>query len=533
MAVSDLEDLFVDIGDADAMVNAVVGDMRMPAFVRWFVPWMAMDGAIDRGDRRRLETFLARGISAPWDPGRLERLKALADLIPDISDRRSELESSAARLIAGETLDDDGVRVLRLIIERLLQLGEFDLVSELIDTLDRAEFDTVVESSGASLRLELRRLMAEYQAEWPANEAMRSALLDGLGDGMPERPSILDDVADRDRIDHLSDEDQLAIRLYLAATRQYEPPSQLFWALLARGIQDFHEAEVAKQMFERAVAAPMADDALRGFVLMMSTACFDIDNPDDQARLELVMARLRQDFEQPLGRASAVVMSAILATRAGRETDLSAVDDAARELDADWIAASLRLVHASREGTAQLRRLLESMPTDTMIDPYMIPEILLSLRSAGMSSEAELVAEVAREQVLDDMLRSWSAVDGWAVRQVLDLCQALDEEGCFQTSWRDEMAEAFRANEISLRILLLDAELRGDWDTARDTAAAIAAERPKIYDIYWRLGRAEARLGNDAAAADALDIFVRYCGDSLYLREARELLAKLNEEGAD
>ncbi len=530
-AVADLEELCVSTEKADAMIMGVLDDDRLSTFAHWYVPWRALDTAFERGNRKRLEWWLQSDRSKDWRPSLRQRTERLLKGLPLPSDGMATIENIAV-LLLGDPLDDVDVRVLRRLTERLMQLGEFEKVAEIVGLLADAEFETVVESRGAALRLELRRLMAEYEAERPATEAMRDALLEGMGDIIFERPQVLDDVPDTDRLDHLSGNGALAVRLYLAATRQYEPQNQLFWALLARGIQDFHDGEIARQMLERALEAEIRDDALPGIVMMMSTACFDIDDPDDQARLEEKLASLRDDFGRPLSRASAVVVSAMVATRAGREVNLSAVDEAAKELDAEWVAHRLELIKARREGKSRLRRHLESMPTDMLLNPVMIPEILPALRLVGMNSEADLVAEVGRELVRDEVLRSWSTVDGWAARQVLDLCEGLGDEGCIPVTWRDEMVKAFNANEISLRIQLVDAELREDWKTARDTAAAIVAKKPKIYDLYWRLGRAEARLGNDDAAVDALSTFVRYCGDSMYLADANALLVALRRAKA-
>jgi hypothetical protein len=525
-AVVDLEDLCVSVSKADAMVIAVLDDDRLSAFAQGFVPWMAMDTAFVRGNRMRLEWWLASDHSAGWKQSERKRIERMIEGLPLPTDETSEIENAAV-LLLGDPLDDMAVRALRQFTKRLMQLGEFQKVREIIGLLADAEFDTVVENSGAELRLELLRLMAEYEAERPSDEAMRDVVVEAFGDAIFDRPPVLDDVADLDSIDHLSDEDALTIRLYLAATRQYEPPSELFWALLALDINNLRDGEVAKQMLEMAMAAAEQDEVRFNIVMVMSTACFDIDDPDDRARLELMLGPMRSNIEMPLSRAGAVLISGAVATRTGREVDLAAIDAAAAEADADFMAQNLRLTRARRDGPKQLQRYLESLPADQLIGTFMIPEMLPAMRDAGMDVEAELVAEVGRERVRDAMFLSWSTLDGWWAGRVLALCKALGEEGCIDETWRDQMIGAFSANETSLEIRLADAELRGDWKTARDAAAGLVAHNPRVYDSYWQLGRAEASLGNDAAATEALTIFVRFCWDSPHHREAEELLAKL------
>ncbi len=525
-AVSDLESLAVSVTDADAILEALVGDERMPKVVRRFPLWSALDDAFDRSDSRRLDRWMSTSAFKTWVADDREQLQRKRDGLPDPGDDAAAIAVKVAATVA-RPLDDTGVRILRKEIERLLQLGDFDAVDAIIANLDKASFDTNFESSGAALRLELRRRLSEHRANWPPNEAMRFVVLEELGNTIPDRPQVLDEVADVNHIDHLPREQAFAIRHYLLATRQIDVPSAGFWSSFADDLRDLHSQEISRRALEAGVTAATDDETRSRLLLFVGTSCFDVDDPEDRERLDRLMAPFRENPATPLSQASAVLISGSTAARRGLDFDVTAMNGAAATLELSRGAIRMRLAQARRAGVARLRRELETIPADYLVDPSLIPLVLPSLREVGLDDEADLVAEVGRDEALQNMLRSWSSPQSWALRSTLRLCGVLENESCLPPEWLEFMAQNLGNRELVLGAALTDAELRHDWPAARDAALELVERRPRVYDLYWNLGRAEAHLQNDRAASEALAIFVRYCHDSVYINEGKRLLASL------
>jgi tetratricopeptide (TPR) repeat protein len=526
-AISDLVSLSVSNTEADAILESVIDDERFPSFVRLFPLRTSLDDAFDRSNADRISRWMTTTAFKTWNAGERDTVSRMRAGLPDPDDDAPTLAARASKTIA-DPLDDTGVRILRKTVERLLQLGDFDAAEMIIGGLDAASFETHFEPSGAGLRLELRRRLKAYRAEWPAREAMRSTVLAELGDLVPKRPQALDDVADVDHIDHLPREQGLDIRLYLLGTRQYDAPMTGFWPSLVDDLRDLRDQEIARRTLEAGVAAADDDDTRSRLLLYLGSSCFDIDDPEDRERFDRLMAPSRDDPASPISRASTVYISSSVSARIGRDFDATSVAEAAETLEAERGVVRLRLAQARRAGTAELRRELEAVPTDYLVDPYLIPLVLPSLREVGLDDEAELVAEAGLDLARRDMLRSWSTLDVWAIRSTLRLCEALAEEGCLTPGWIDFMSDTLGNRGLALEMKLTAAELRQDWRAARDVASELISQRPSFYDLYWRLGRAEAHLEDVRPAADALATFLRHCHDSVYFRQAEGLLATLS-----
>lgn len=472
---------------------------------------------------------MSRMASHPLAKGFTERQALMVEHYREAAavDRRSAaaLEAFGAKLLAGR-LDFAQVRELIDAVQRLLELGAVDAARRLSARAGSAALADGAYESAESLQLQLLKQVRGHERAEPLQSRLRQLVLAAAPKDLSP-PSELADLRSPQRLDYEDPALALRVRLALlargggspdegalaAAARELDPSNKLGLAVLAALIQG------------------SADDSDLAEAIAWSMSFADVDDPGQRQEVLTLVERYRDPDRHPLAAAAVERLDLRIAERTG---DWEALPSAAAALErrgdakAKAAAAYARLSRGLAQGDVDpVRRILEKLPPEALLNGWRIPSTLRALRLAGLEEQERIVRERARGEVYRSVVRSWSGPSSADVELALRLAEALGQPELLPAPWIAGLQRTVRNPRVRRSLALFEARHAGDWKRAAAVAGEAIAAAPTLYRSYWWRAEAMMKLGRKREAVAALEVFVRYCHDDVEYPEAVKALARL------
>lgn len=441
-------------------------------------------------------------------------------------DRRSApaLAAYGEKLLAGG-LDPWNLESLFKIIRELAKLGAFDAAQKLVDRLGSAEVRNALQRDPAPLQLDLSTSLRRQRRIEPMLRRMREVLLEVA----PKDRTAPAELADLRHPEQLAyEEPRLAQRIRWTLLANGELIDSTSIGKLARDLDPTGKVGLAAVA---AAARAATDDSDRATLVWLAVGVIDIDDPAQRREMLSVLEPYRNPDGNSETRAEIQKVDLWLALRGGDREGLAHLAsglESSGDAEAKSFAAFARVVRALADGDAQsLRRILERLPAEALLDPRQMPWMIRSLALSGMSEQAQIVRGKAREEVYRCVVRSWAGPTWWDVDRAMELANALGQPELLPARWLADLQRTLRESQLRRRVAHFAARNGKDWKRAAAIANELIKEEPTFYSFYWLRAEALVKLGRKREAIPALETFVRYCHDNIMHPEAVKLLKEL------
>jgi tetratricopeptide (TPR) repeat protein/transglutaminase-like putative cysteine protease len=303
-----------------------------------------------------------------------------------------------------------------------------------------------------------------------------------------------------------------------------------FWFELTRDLPAAPETEDLSLALLQLALEKSPDDDTRAGLIVDCAGYVDIDSSKVRTRLEAVLNPYRNLPDSSLTQEALRAHDLRVSLRTGVAGDsfasLNLIHDDRILQRSRWRV--FRSYLASRDKPA-LKRIVETISAEELLSPMNASLAVQAYRLLGMSDEAELAAERAREAVYDLMLASWMQRGTPPPAMAVRMASELGEPALVPTEYDQSMGESIHHERERLFFSAAVCKLRGRWEECAAHAAEGRKQYPAFYDFYGFEGLALGHLGRNAEAIAALKIFLTYVHNDPEAAEARELLERLEK----
>ncbi|MFN7973700.1 MAG: hypothetical protein U0166_15345 [Acidobacteriota bacterium] len=407
---------------------------------------------------------------------------------------------------------------------RLVALGAFDDAERALDKLPSANLEDGPRGSIKGLSLEAHQDLVKAKRLHPSMEAMRRVILDRQGklvDKLPKAARIPDG---NDGWDLLSRGSAVRLRLEMVRDHRVEPGDWDFWAELCREIRD-ESGDVALAL--DALAAGLAastDDGDQAEMLKPWLSWVDYDEPDEMARFAKVIAPYR-GVDHPECARVAHLIDLTEAIHLDDSPDIDATAAAAAKVFDRNFASRLRIAYFLRNGDkARLRKEIESLDSDALLEAWGIPLRIRALDALGMDREASTLRKEAEEQFYRAILASWAGGSVSSARRAMRLLTVLPEKK-LPEGWLAACLSHIDNERNKTETALHGAWVVKDWPKVVELATKMLEVAPREHGWTFYLGKALWELGRKEEAVPHLERFVKRAKDDEFYPEAVAMLA--------
>ncbi len=453
----------------------------------------------------------------------------------EIADRFAHVDKSSPPTLekfllqeTGRPLDSMTLAVFNDAYRRILQFGDFAAAQRLYERAGSFAFADNVTVTRNSMQLSLLKQLNRARKTFPRDNALRGLVLVHWPETEIHAPATLAHLHTKSRFDQLDKQTVLQCRLDMIRNRDPDISGLLFWTEFVGDLDNSAMKTDLGMAFFRAMLDKAGDDDDRSQVVPWMGTLVDTDDIRQREQALALLHPYRDPEKCPTTYASIRFQEISLAMRDGRPVNIEAEFRNLKHPYVAEVATREKLKHyLQTRNIPALRRTLEQLSADQLLDFRVIALILPSLELVGMTDEAQLVRNATQRELYRSTLRAWCALQAHDILRVFRLARVLRAADPFPPSWLEYCQHEIKNERLSHRQRLEAAQLGNDWPVALTAANELIAERPTLYSLYWDRAEALHHLGRDQEAIEPLRLFVQYCKDELEYPQAMRLLEEL------
>ena len=437
--------------------------------------------------------------------------------------------SSLERLsttVASRKLDVTGVQVMTDVVGGLIRLGEVRAAGDLIASSASWRLDADAASRMEVVHLDLTRRLRAARELAPLHEAMRKSLLGSFPKVPRELPGAFRDLRISGTLPNLDRDATFEACLYMASKSQFNREDLSFWQTVFGSMPRTDVSPASMSSLLRAGLASAIDDEQRSELIVRFFSSADIDDGEIREGAEREFGPYRKTADFPRSSLVLGLYDIHKALRLGEPVSLQTAFDALNDPRVAVVRARDCLRYYTQTGeVAALRRTVDGIRSDTLLSAGFLCYSIPAFAKLGMDDELHSARAAARTTLRQYIEASWAFGDAKAADAALDLAVVLGDPDALPQDWVRASSRDLGDPLVRGRVSLVDALLRGDWPSVEASAAALLADYPHHYSLYWYRGLAQHHLGRDAEASEALETYTSHAKDEPDYVRALEMLS--------
>ena len=311
-----------------------------------------------------------------------------------------------------------------------------------------------------------------------------------------------------------------------------EPLELSFWSDL---MQDLPRDEIGNNLKLRLVKAGLEnsdDDEIKASLIGYGSETLDTDNPVLLQRLMDLSKPYRNSVKLPHTAETIRMLDAETELRQGSSLNVES-SFAGFTTPANIHLANIYRMRAylQSKDSIKLKELLDTLPADQIMSPYLLPRSLPALRLTGETDEATLAQNALMKKLYTNVLEVWFRPDLEKLQPIVLDLQGLDSTVGIPPAFTDFIEARNSRPDMALHFEIDKTYQEKNWKKVAVLGPSFIKIFPTFYTEYWYLGRSLAELGRNAEAIDRLSVYCQYAHDEIYYPEAVALLAKLKLSG--
>lgn len=422
----------------------------------------------------------------------------------------SEIEAEIGTLLESKQLDEEEAERLEVLLASLgYRFGPEPLERHVAALSDlRLEGE---DHGGERLHLETSRMVRTLKEQAPLVEAMRKLAIGWLPAGRePQAPDDWEDLIGFPvTVAVLPSAEAEAHFLYELATHHGGSGSAGLVVGLYPFLGDGSDRWMGRfdVLLETALThAP--DDAARAGLVDGLPHQFRAD-PAQLKRLAEALSPWRRDAEAAQTRAVLRMTELYLSALEGESLDWAEAIESEQMKGFRSNLRSLQILDlAARGKREELSKILRERSFESLLSPGDVDDHLIAARAAGDEETEALLVKVARKEVDENILASWSR-PGWeAAEWALRLAEVLGELERIPAEWFSYQQSSLGNEVMQATVALYEARRAEDWAAVGSAARRLAEMRPGALEMHWDLAQAARHAGDVDAATSHLRAFL-------------------------
>jgi transglutaminase-like putative cysteine protease len=527
-AISGLLRLSPTNADARQLLDSVLDEAAFDEDTVLSILWIALFDAYEADDRAGYARLRQNPHFAKFTATDQERLGVLTDYMAVDRTAKDSLLAFVKKYSTAP-LRQMAVAAMEDIAGDLLRLGEIAAARDLAAQAATWQFAPDVTTPRQTIQLELARKIRAAETLRPLHETLIRRVQEKIATLPAEPPPAFAALRYRADPPALAPDLKLQACLWMIRTRQFDHGDLSFWSEFCNTLYAAPEHRALAGDLARLVLEQAGDDAQRAAAVEFCSHALDSDDPAARALLEPLFAKIRQPTVAPLTTAAIRLYEIRLALRTGQPVDLATAFDGLRLPNVATARAFAQIEQAlQKRDLAALKRLIDALPPDQLLNPAMLRYTLPALDLLGLKDEAQLARETGRRELRELVLHTWANPADDSLARVTRLALILNEPGLLPPAWVRFVADRVPFPAGRLDILWFDAMQRKDWAAAVSHADALLKFYPTVYDFHLMKARALWAADRKAEAAEPLATYARYAKNEVDYSEA---IARLKELG--
>ena len=508
-----------------AMLETALGQEGFPKSLKQLALFAALDDAI--AQRRAGDVaFVLAHPSLDRDNDALSGLVEIYGHLAAADFSSADSLRKTAMAIAADGLSDAELAAVMQCFQRLLELGELAAAEEIYQSSRGWKLEPDVRVTNNAIKLKLLKILKYARKTIPITHQLHAELAPMLELDKVVEPEWFSqrhqfaDTAD------LSLADARAMRLYQVKSKRFDQADPQFWFDVAEAIQGPESTGFACKLLE-IYLRQTSDDGRRSAAAFLAPGIVDTDEPDVRERLREIFAPYRDLADSPLTR-DAIRIYEIQTDkfRAGLPVD---IDQAFKDLThpaARNLHTRTKLTQLiQQEDKPELRRYLERMSADQMLDDDFLTLTIPALDLAGLEDEAELARETAAEKIPALVAEGWRSPWKNSLRKAYHLAIILEQpERIPHAALDDLLAHGLKNERRQLGLKMIHHQLHRDWPKLEAAASQAVEQFPTFYSFYLEKARALYHQDKKHEAIGPLKVFLKYSGDDPEFTKAKRWL---------
>ncbi|MGH8046571.1 MAG: DUF3857 domain-containing protein, partial [Chthoniobacterales bacterium] len=523
-----LFDLIASQKKADHFFQAIIGSPLLDKELRAFWLYLAMYDAGTRMERGRFELYgkdpLVRDFN---DHGR----RVVLSLAPALGTNRKSIASIEKnfRLLGRKPMGSGELQQLQWLFISALMLGDTDAAQRMYDQFQKFSLTADNASHKPAVSLSMLRQLKAAQRWKLMHAALRAEILRRFPAAELTAPASFDDVRKTDDQSMIDQADAQRIRLHRLAASQVVPGDTNFWSDLTLGFETGRADSSLRLKLVEILLKTQQSDADKAEAAPLALDMIDLDNPAERQVLLNAASIYRDSKKWPLTSKALHKMDIRIAMRTGEHLDINDVlmSLPSEGFDPTWVRIADMI---QKRDVAGLKDSLGAMSSDQLLNPRFVVSAITALDMAGLSDEATLARQTAREELKRAIFDSWLRPDGASIGRTLRLARVLGDPDGLPKQWIAFMNETIQDPLTRLKIELDAARLQKDWERVRVLAEQGTKSFPTFYFLYRYLGEALYHLGRGQDALAPLEKYTSYSKDEIEFAMAMDLINAIKQE---
>ena len=427
---------------------------------------------------------------------------------------------------SGVALNRRNVYLLKTAFSDLCRLGAVDLAQQQIKKANGFRFDSDAGSSSFALQFAWQQELDFVKDLMPIHAVWEDFYRKKLAASSVDKPVYSSIVLNR-----ISGfENRQSANRALLQYGVYDHSSMLFWQELnhveyLNGIMCVDKNNLGDLM--DSLLGVCKTDRQYSMTLSTISQCFDSDDPDC---VKIFTDRTESLWQNPdLSRTSQFLLwHRYYGWIRSGEYQRARVDLQGEknlpQIRRHRLLMDVLLVSADH---AALEDYLNTASPELLLDDNQLGNTLEAYRICGRDSVFEFMKDKGLECMREFMADAVSTGDLGAIHQALQLAGLLNAGNHLQGDW-EKMVKQSASLEVYAALQMNLANFKEDWGAMGDAAQFLTEKLPSYYDNYFFLGKALIRQGKQKEGVGAMQPFLKYCKDSLYYREAQQLVEEVS-----
>ena len=512
--------------DARAMASSILDDETAPDFLKKrFVLRHGLHLFIRR-EPSELRSLLSHPVARELNQEHPDLLR-LFDAYSELDGTTTESVGSFCRAQIPETFSLWSLTVWRSAVFVLLDLGGIKEVRELANKSLNFSFGPDVVETPATVRLGLLRAVRKREESGPAIQAIRDLLIEHEILQTAESEAAVSTAPGS--VGWLPPGEAMAA----VAERVRRLPALLidpeFLTELSSLLPDDQRRLISRPLVT-ALVRLTPDDLERSNLILWSLGAVDIDSATELQSLQALWDEVEDHAASPLTSTAIRFARARIKQRRGHEYDISASNIRRDQPMVNYTLDYWHLVELRNRGDlGNLKRKLQSLPSEKLISGYWASLVVPALEEVGMTDELELVREHVAGRIRPMLVSGWRRRNTQDVVVAIQAATAISRPELIPRKVFDVLKSNVRNPDARHGIELVYARLYEDWPRVAEIAEALIQSHPTHYATQWYYGEALYRLERNAEALKALRVYVRYSKNEPNYRQAKEWVKALEE----
>ncbi|WP_170266676.1 DUF3857 and transglutaminase domain-containing protein [Brevifollis gellanilyticus] len=519
----------------EACIFSILDDPEAPVSLKDSTLRMAVLFATEVGTAEDYPTLRKRMADKDW----LDDTRAYMLCLDRVHATDLGSNTSIAESLLAQVKDNNAMVLVELfattLVDRALAKGKVDRAEAVTVALTQLRNSEGIPTKELqSLRLTLMKSISEVRRSMAMHEALEKVLVEH--DAAVPKVKV-PDVLGAVNPSNVGSAAYMAWMREAVRKGEYDRGGLHVWNLLGQACAEVDtngmrplRLALAKAVFG-AAAADDVEDETRRLAANLILSAIDFDNAEER-EFALSLVKPWRDPKLPETYAEIRSEEAQWALRTGGDFDFKAIQEQLKDAGMSSFLQSLALSRAmSRGDVPSIKRALDEMGADALLEHEELPIIIPALKKAGRKDELTLALEEAPAAMKEAILDSWGGNDVYAVRRAVTLAELLGKPDALPKEWVAFCEKAYPERQDQLTLAIFIARMNKDWEGMLKAATEVMEKYPTFYAHSWFKAKALVELKRTEEAKEPLRVYVKYCHDEAEHHVAEELLKKL-ESGA-